>query len=201
MGLDCTYQAVPADLELIMKAAADSVFAENVFYPFIAFCDRLESSYYFSDVEFDEIRLVYQQHSDIKIWSFKPVSRMQSALVYLLDPELYKEAGSYTELEKTFAYRFVHGESVFSNHLVSTQGIPVRVSSPDFISECVKFLENCDSKRLKSNFDIDQMSDHGLYKIGSDSTIDPILNYFNGLADFYRRISKIGNLSLFIIVD
>jgi hypothetical protein len=84
MGVDCTYQAVPANLELIAKAAADSDFAENVFYPFIAFCDTLESNYYFSDAEFDEIRLIYKQYPDIKKWSFKPASRMQSALVYLL---------------------------------------------------------------------------------------------------------------------
>jgi hypothetical protein len=201
MGLDCKYQALPASLELIKRAAADSFFAENVFYPFIAFCDRLEAYYYFSDAEFDEIRLVYKQYSDIKNWSFKPVSRMQSAIVYLLDPESYKEAGGYAELEKTFAYKLVHGESIFSDHLIATQGIPVRVSSPYFISECADFLAAYDINRLKSNFDIGQMSDLGVYKINSDSTFDPVFIYFNGIAAFYKRISEIGNLSLFIIVD
>jgi Domain of unknown function (DUF1877) len=201
MGLDCRYQAVPEHLDIIGKAVADRDFAENVFYPFIAFCETLESLYYFSDEKFDELRWIYQQYPDVKNWSFKPISRMQSALVYLLEPESYNKARCYTELEKTFAYKLIHGESVFNDHLVSTQGISVRVSSYAFTKECLDYLKGYDVKKLESNFNIDQMIHHGIYKINSESTIAPMLDYFNDLTNFYGRISEIGNLSVFVVVD
>lgn len=201
MGLDCTYQAVPEGLDIIRRAATDSDFSENVFYPFIAFCERLESLYYFSGREFDELRRIYQQYPEIKNWSFKPISRMQSALVYLLDPESYNKAGTYTELEKTFAYKLVHGESVFSAQLASTQGIPVRVSSSAFIKESVDYLMGYDIKKLELHFDVNQMIHHGIYKVNSGCNIDPILDYFRELTDFYRRMSEIGKLSVFVVED
>lgn len=59
MGLDCTYQGLPADSSIIGAAFADLDFAENVFYSVVAYASSLESRYYFNEIEYAPVRELF----------------------------------------------------------------------------------------------------------------------------------------------
>ena len=198
MSLDCNYQGIPSDLSFIIRAMHDIEFCENVFYPFIAFTKNLEDRYYFNESEFDEVRLVIQKYPKIKTWNYKPVSRMQSALIFVLSPQNYQQSKN---LEMSFIYKFVMGEKIFSENLTSTSGIRVRISSPAFIKECAEYARQVNISEIRENFDPVKMDEEGVYKILPNSEVQPILDYFYGLRGFYERMAAYENLSVFIAVD
>ena len=198
MGLDCNYQGIPSDLSILEKAKSDSEFSENVFYPFIAFTKTLEGLYYFKEPEFEDIRSLFQKYPKIKNWNYSPVSRMQFALVYVLSPQTYDE---FEDLRESFYYKFVMGESKFSEELSSTIGVPVRISSPSFVKECVEYTKTVTTTELLDNFDAFKMESLGIYKVWSESSPEPVIDYFLKLCDFYREIDSYENLSVFVTID
>ena len=201
MGLDCNYQGVPSGLSIIEKAKVDLEFAENVFYPFIAYTKKVEDLYYFKESEFEEIRHLIQQFPNLKNWNFNPVSRMQWALIYVLSPKSYEESEGSEDLKKSFYYQFVMGETSFSENLKTTQGIPVRVSSPGFVKKCVDFSKNVNLPDLSRNFNASKMESLGIYKVFQDSSPQPVLDYFSELSNFYENIASKQDMQVFVTVD
>ncbi len=195
MGFDCSYQGIPSKHFAIKKAKVDHDFAEETFYSFIAF-QGLDI-----DEHDQEILQLNNSIPDVKNWNYDPSSRMHDALVYILDPESYNNIGCFDELEKTFPYQCVMGEEVFSKHLNCTQGNPVRMSSSEFISKCVKYLKNINKDLLASNFKPIEMSNKGIYKIQPSNEYKYVANYFEGLLLFYQKMDLIGNVSVFVIND
>ena len=194
MGFDVTYQGVYSDMPEIERAKVDPEYAERIFYPFIAFqCLN-------GDVSSGEDTEFIESSSEIKSWTYDPGSRMQQALIYIMDPHSYETSESYEALETTFPYRFVMGEEIFPN-LTAGQGMPVRVSSPKFIKQCSLFAKTLSLENLRSNFDVTKMSDMGIYKIQSSSEYHSVINYYSGLCEFYEIMEAKGNTSVFIIED
>ena len=202
MGFDCTYQGVLKNHSAIKQAKEDDEFAENVFYHFIAFQTLDEQDKYDEDESYDRlIKALDVKNPEMKEYVYKPISRKQDALVYLLDPLAYGKAQSYEELEKLFSYKLVMGEKEFSQNLRAGQGLPVRVSSADFIVECVEFLTHIDRDLLISNFNPEEMVKYGVYKIGLSSGYKWIMVYVEELLEFYKKIVEHGDMLVFIIED
>jgi len=84
MGFDCSYQGVPESSGLIQKAYDDPKFAEDVFYPVVAFAKRLENKYYCKERDFFPVGDLYSEYPEIGTWNFRPASRMHDALIYML---------------------------------------------------------------------------------------------------------------------
>ena len=201
MGLDCSYQAMPITSKIIEKASQCPDFSEDIFYPTIAFMKNIENAYYFKEDEFSIVRELFRDYPDIKNLSFNPTSRMQNALIYTLDPKSYLNSNGYKELKETLPYKIIKGESVFSEHLKTTQGLFVRVSSPDFVAKCAVFFKNFDIIELENNFNLDEMDNMNIYKVGLDTNFEAIKKYFLNLSFFYQKVASYGNLSVFVVED
>ncbi|MEP1743851.1 MAG: DUF1877 family protein, partial [Kangiellaceae bacterium] len=185
----------------IQKAYDDPEFAEDVFYPVIAFAKGLENKYYFNEREFSPVRELYSEYPEIGTWNYRPASRMHDALIYLLNPDSYAKSNGYSELEQTLPFRIVKGEKVFSDHLRATQGVRVRVSSSGFIEKCLVFCSGFRLDELKGNFDVEKMAELGIYKVGESCEYHYVENYFVELTDFYNKIASLENVSVFISED
>lgn len=201
MGFDCTYQGIPEDSVIIKKAFDDAEFAENVFYSVVAFANCLQGEGYFKEPEFTAARSLFSEYPEVETWNYNPSSRMHDALIYILNPDSYISSKGYTELEKTLPFRIVKGEQVFSDHLRATQGVPVRVSSFEFVEKCFEFCNSYSIDELKSNFDARKMTELGLYKVGESSEYKFIEDYFLGLTNFYRDMVSVGQVSVFVSED
>ncbi len=191
MGLDCTYQAIPSHLDIIKKAIGDEDYAYDVFYSLIAFCDTIDEDPYHELSENQEIKEILKNYPDIKEWCFNPASRAHDALVYTLDPDNFCRSNNFETLEKTFPYQYVMGEKVFSS-LVSTQDVPVRYSSHEFIQKCSDFSKTISMVTLKKNFDAMKMKKIGVYKVIATSPFEWVYSYFKELSEFYQKMSSIG---------
>jgi len=198
MGIDCTYQGIPYDPIIFDKAKSDADYSQNVFFLYSKAASRLEKYPFFHEKEFDSVRKYFIDYPEIINWNFSPVSRMHDAVIYVLSPDNYVNSKTYEELEKSFQFKFVKGELVFSEHLVSSIGIPVRVSSPSFIKECVDFAESIDIDRLSSNFNAHKMNSIHVYKVSPETTFESTKNYLRELIEFYKRISLIDDVWVFV---
>ena len=126
---------------------------------------------------------------------------MHDALIYTLNPDSYTNSNGYSELEQILPYRIVKGEKVFSDHLRATQGVPVRVSSSDFVEKCLEFCNGFSLNELKGNFDAEKMAELGIYKTGQSCEYQNIESYFLELTAFYKKIASLGKVSVFISED
>lgn len=201
MGLDCVYQAIPANSEVIKLAEKDLDFAKEVLYTVIRFGEQYETSAFFKEPEFDIVRKLFKEYPYLKTCSYSPVSRMQQALIYVLNPNSYFAAKNFTQLEQTLPYKIVKGERVFRDDFRSTQGFKVRVSSPEFVIQCAEFFQNIDLKMLASKFDAIKMTRKNIYKISELTNFESIEDYFVNLSNFYLRVSNYGELAVFVTED
>lgn len=187
MGIDIKYQGFPDGLEILNTARNNNEFAENVFYPAIAFSTGLTSAYYYKDNEFAEIRAIYKQYPKIKNeWNYFSPHRIQEELIRLLEPEIYSKMDSYDEIKQTFGYKFVKGEKLFSTGFVSTIGIPVRYSSNDFIAQCLEYAKTIDIEKLTNELEYD---------------VGRLQAFFLELSSFYRKIYDFDNLLVFVMEE
>lgn len=201
MGFDCSYQGIPASEGLIARALKDPVFAEEVFYSVVAFATNLERAYYCEFIEFAPVKDLFKRYAQIGGWNYTPNSRMHDALIYTMNPDSFEQAKGYSELEKTFYFRFVKGECRFSEHMTATQGIPVRISSPEFIAQCVDFCQKFSVHDLALNFDAERMAAQRVYKVGRHCDYESVENYFVNLAAFYKAMAALGSMSVFVVED
>lgn len=200
MGLDCVYQSIPSNSEIIKLAKDDINFAEEVLYPAIRFSEQLKTSYY-SQERFDIVRKLFKEHPYLITCNYSPVSRKQHALIYVLNPNSYLTAENFEALEKTFPYKFVKGERVFKKDFRATQGVFVRISSPEFVIKCAEFCRNMDLTVLARNFDLTKMTKNNLYKVSELTNFKSIEDYFVDLSDFYLKIASYRELSVFVTED
>ena len=201
MGLDCRYQGFPSNSKIIKLAYEDADFAQDILYPAIAFTTQLEDSYHFREKEFDIVRKLFKEYPDITTWNYSPVSRMQNALIYTLNPDSYLASKNFAAIEKTLPYKIVKGEKTFNNHLKATQGLLVRVSSPEFVMKCAEFCRNLNLTTLYQNFDAAQMEKNNIYKISKLSNFEAVEEYFINLSNFYFKIARYQELLVFVVED
>lgn len=198
MGLDCTYQGLPSDSEIISTAYSDTNFAENVFYSVVTNSRSLESMYYFNDIEYSPVKELFKSNPEVKNWCYSPSSRMQQALVYCLNPAAFVAADSFEELSCTFEYEFVHGKRKFSQNSQSGDIRLVRYSPPDFVGKCATYADKITYEHLFANFDPIVMENLCIYKINELSKFEYIYEYFIGLRQLYAELAAHGKASLFI---
>lgn len=198
MGLDCTYQGIPADSPIISTAFADQDFAENVFYSVVAYSSSLEGRYYFKEIEYAPVQELFKLHPYVKRWNYSPSSRMQQALIYCLNPKEFLSANSYEELSSTFGYVFVRGKNKFSPNLSSGEMQLVRYSLPNFVKECAAYAEKITYESLLANFNAKEMAGLYIYKVNEFSKFEYIYEYFIGLRNLYIELAAYSNASIFI---
>lgn len=201
MGLDCRYQGIPSNLGLIELAFDNPEFADEVFYPVIAYAKIVENFHGYQAPKFAPLFRLFSECPSWKTWHYSPNSRMQEAVIFVLNPESFIESKSFEDLEKTMAYKIVKGDRVFSQHLRATQGMPVRVSYPAFVRKCVEFLESFDVTSISRNFDAAEMKKLHIYKISEFSELRNVEDYFFQLVEFYKRMASVENTAIFFIED
>jgi Domain of unknown function (DUF1877) len=201
MGFDCSYQGIPSNSEIIQIAYNDPGFAENVFYSVVGSARYIEKSPFFKDKDHDPIRELFILNPNIKNWNYYPISRMQDALIYTLDPDSYNNSSNYDELSNTLPFKVVMGNEVFCNHLHGIQGIPVRFSYPVFVKECAEYLTKIKIEVLSENFDAPEMARRGIYKVSEYDKFQFVEIYFTELLVFYKEMASYDNVSVFVSKD
>lgn len=106
--------------------------------------------------------------------------------------------------EKKIATEAISGEVQIAPDAVSTQGFPIRITSPAKVELIAVWLDELSSARLRRQFDPDKMRKAGLYKWGPPAapaeTFKVIAEDFGALRAFYRQVSAHSE-SVLIITD
>lgn len=189
MGLDMSYQAIPADSSLLKKVAESETAAVSLnIYGFKKISDE-NLEYYKENGEFaefvSETKLIRNEHSDIENRECD-LGRRWDMLHYLLS-EIRRNNQPYDETD--LVHRAIHGGEKLGENAVLPQGVPVRFLNPQEVKEISTLFGQIETDALEEYWNPPKMREAGVYKIRGDDSDDYQLNYlkeeFEKLKDFY----------------
>lgn len=190
MGLDMSYQAIPADSEFFIKTRESE--RTTTLLNVHGFKDIPEDvvKRYSEDSEFTEFKKesdkIRRSHTNIENREFY-FGRRWDMLHYLLSEIRRDPQKSYDESD--LIYRAIHGGEELGGNAVLPQGIPVRYLTPQEVKEVSKLFGQIKTEELEKHWDPPQMREAGVYKIRGDYSDEIQLIYlreeFEKLKDFY----------------
>lgn len=189
MGLDMTYQAIPADSSLLKKVAESETAAVSLnIHGFKEIPDE-KLQYYGENAEFAEFakeaKLIRNEHSGIENRECD-LGRRWDMLHYLLS-EIRRKNEVYDESD--LIHRAIHGGEELGEHAVLVQGVPVRFLNPQEVKEISTLFGQIETDSLDEHWNPPKMREAGVYKIRGDDSDNDQLYYlkeeFEQLKDFY----------------
>jgi hypothetical protein len=189
MGLDMSYQAIPADSSLLKKVSESENAAVSLnIHGFKEVSDEY-LQYYGENTEFaeflSETKLIRNEHSGIENRELY-LGRRWDMLHYLLS-EIRRNDQPYDESD--LIHRAIHGGELLGDGVYLPQGVPVRYLNPQEVKEISKLFGQIETDSLEIYWNPPKMREAGVYKIRGDDSDNDQLYYlkedFEKLKDFY----------------
>ncbi len=191
MGLDMTYQALPAACALLDRIVQQPQAWQDDLWSTLPWSVNRRDPRSRGVLELPEVRELLEAMPDPTVWQYRAVSRSQGKLRWLLSTPAERELGTHEEIARTLPYRVVHGDVPIGPHVVAVQGVPLRRSGAVFVGEVVDHLEAIDEAELRASFDPGEMVGRVYQAFGND-TFDELWDDLTKLLTFYRRTRDAG---------
>lgn len=183
-----SYQAIPADSNLLKKVAESETVAVSLnIHGFKEVSDEY-LQYYGENAEFSEFvseaKLIRNEHSGIENRELD-LYRRWDMLHYLLS-EIRRNNQVFDETD--LIHRAIHGGEKLGD-AVLVQGVPVRFLNPREVKEISTLFGQIETDSLEEHWNPPQMREAGVYKIRGDYSDNDQLDYlkeeFENLKAFY----------------
>jgi hypothetical protein len=197
MGLERSYQAIPADSGLIQRARFEPKIGELLSLVCLWFRqglspysgpvspESLELHQIVQRLVAAEPELARRNHDLDKRWD---------QIHYLLSARC---RGQRMETDDALFDVAVEGEAKIADHVCGSQGVPVRYTSPGKVADVANALQRIDLDILKQHYSLAAMEQMGIYKAFAGRESDDDWEYLSklvrGLSDFYLDAATHGN--------
>jgi hypothetical protein len=197
MGMERSYQAIPASCDLIERARNERELGEMLSLSCFYFRKSSEQHYgppTTASVEFLRIIRALVAADPALSTRNHYLDRLWDQVRYLLSAKYRDEPATANDDLLDMA---VAGEATIAEHVCGTQGYPVRYTSPNRVTEIAKALEQLDVDFLKRHYDLAAMERVGIYKAfagrDSDEDWDCLGRLIVDLRRFYIDAAKHGD--------
>jgi hypothetical protein len=205
MGLDMSYQAIPADCDLIERARHDKVLGEMLCsvphwmrefdYPPLKLWPE-------ADELRQELLELDRRHPGLANRNCY-LGRRWDMLHYLLSANRRGRHCAHTE-EDLVLDMAVHGEREIAGHVRAPQGHAVKYVSPEVVELIAVLLEPMTAVTLRVHYDPTWMVARGVYKFFADQADSSewgyIVDSFVSFRDFYLATARHGE-SVLVCLD
>ena len=197
MGLDAFYQSTPPGCELLRRSIADPAYGEFLTSKYRFKPERPHPMWEGEDVEFlQELDRLLNANPGLHARNYS-LDRAWDMLEYVISP--VRRSGIFDQPD--LGRIAVNGEKELAPHLFCGQGVPIRLSSPDTVKKILTYLMQTD---FRSNFNLSQMLQGGVYKCADDWTDETfwpyIETYLRDFTGFYRQ-AAIHNEAVLVWID
>jgi hypothetical protein len=192
MGIDCSYQALPAPCEPLARAIRDPVFGEA----FSSVSGRIEAAEWMAWggvwAECAQAwRELCAQHPGLEQRRFS-VDRRWDKLHYLLSEE--RRNGRFDADD--WGTHAILGAVQLADHLTGGQGIHLRYSAPAVVRTLAEHLRPITEGELQRAWEPARMQECGVYKFRADRADEQewgwVMEAFRGLQAFYDQAASLG---------
>ena len=185
MGLDITYQRLPAGSRVLSSAAESPELWEEFYQYVIPWTVRADSPpWQRRALALEPVQELLALVPDPTHLRFQPGSRSQGKLRWLLTRVLG---------DSEFAEAFVFGEASLPPHMRGGQGVRFRVSTPHFLGPAVARVAGLSDAAFEQAFDAEAMVAEGVYKASARDTLEPLLGDLHALERFCRSAAEAGD--------
>lgn len=179
MGLEASYQAIPADCNLLKRSIADAAFGTHLSIPSALSSWEAEPHWEGEDEDFrTEVKRLHQDHPGLQDRHYT-LDRSWDILCYLISPARRKG-----DLDNPDPGLFaIRGQIALADHLECGQGFKLKFNPPQTVVQIVEFLQTVD---LKAAWNPEDMVEQGVYKFFGESP-HHCEKLAAELLQFYRR--------------
>lgn len=189
MGTEASFQAIPEDCELLIRARQEQEIAENMQFfksggtwePDSWGKPSPDEQYFY-----DAVQELIRAHPGLEKRYFYAGARTYDAIVYLLSPARREEEwGSDQSLIK----KAIYGVELLHPEARATQGVPIGFVSRVDTKIIADYLDQITMEQLHEYYDPPKMYEAAVYKMGpnrDERRFQVIWNEFVGMRDVYR---------------
>lgn len=195
MGLDMSYQAIPAKCDLIDRARDDPAVGELLCLLPLWF-RRGEGpkpgSWPEGEFLWQHLCKLVKVYPGLEQWNFD-LDRAWDELHYLLSATRRDEKACE---EDTFLDKAVRGSSEIADHVRAPQGIHVRYVNPSEVELIGVVLEPMKTETLRAHYSPKKMEQRTVYKFWADRAEEfefSAARYFDGFRAFYLDAARRGD--------
>ncbi len=189
MGREASFQAIPENCELLIRARQDRKIAEDMQFSLMEATEEPNPRYERSPEEqyfYDVVQELIRAHPGLEKRYFYAGARTYDAIVYLLSPA--RREGEW-DGDQSFIKKAIYGVELLHPEARATQGVPIGFVSRVDTKIIADYLEQITMEQLHEHYDPQQMYEVGVYKIGpyaDEQRFQVIWDEFVGMRDVYR---------------
>jgi len=204
MGLDMSYQAIPAKCNLIERARNERIVGKLLHLVPHWLQNGFDASEYGSWSEGEALWQylceMAKQYPGIEQWNFA-LDRSWDELHYLLSAT---RRGERATDEDALLDKALRGSREIADHVRTSQGLHVRYVTPSEVKQIGTVLEPMHSESLRAHYAPEKMEQCAIYKFWADraGTFESLSlhDYFYGFRAFYLDAARRGD-GIFVCLD
>ncbi len=189
MGREASFQAIPENCELLIRARQDRKIAEDMQFSLMEATEEPNPRYERSPEEqyfYDVVQELIRAHPGLEKRYFYAGARTYDAIVYLLSPA--RREGEW-DGDQSLIKKAIYGVELLHPEARATQGVPIVFVSRVDTKIIADYLEQITMEQLHEHYDPQKMYEVGVYKIGPYADVQRfqvIWDEFVGMRDVYR---------------
>lgn len=193
MGREASFQAIPENCELLIRARQEREIAEDMQFSLMEATEEPNPRYERSPEEqyfYDAVQELIRVHPGLEKRYFYAGARTYDAIIYLLSPARREEEfdGDQSLIKKaTWGVELLHPEAR------ATQGVPIGFVSRVDTKIIADYLEQITMEQLHEHYNPSKMSEAAVYKMGpnrDERRFQVIWEEFVGMRDVYRAAAN-----------
>lgn len=189
MGTEASFQAIPEDCELLIRARRDRKIAEDMQFSLMDATEEPNPQYVRSPEEqyfYDAVQELIRVHPGLEKRYFYAGARTYDAIIYLLSPA--RREGEW-DGDQSLIKKAIWGVELLHPEACATQGVPIGFVSTVDTKRIAEYLDRVTREQLHEHYDPLKMRGAAVYKMGlsdSERRFEVIWEEFVGMRDVYR---------------